>query len=331
MKKPLLIIAISLFWIWACQSDENKGSYWLDKDYDFILGMLVPDEQREYPTEVFVGRLIDYNAVVENGPDSTLKVHEIGIQEKFHREQVWFYQQEYLAPMLINNDAHVVIRSENQEVTLTSVGGGGYRDIHDELRIQSGKTYSLEVIMPNGRVYTAQTKVPAQATVDNFETGDTLQAYLLKPTRNAPSCEKWMYGQLNPAEGALLYRQRHVSERRPYDTITFHAFDFSTDTLFSVAALVDVDSPDTYISYDYRLMAMDTALSHGYISTGGTLTFPVLVFFEANLYDGIRKRSNINGGKSVAGTFGSYSLFHSNFVIHALTDSCHCTRGYGCN
>lgn len=327
-----IIIALSIFALFGCwEKKGDEGSAFLDDDYDFIFGILVPDEDRIGPTEIYVGRILDRD-VDHGGPDHITPIGEFGIQDSFQLAEIWYYQTEYRAPIINIDNATVVVTSNNQSVTFLSVGKGTYRDVNNALHVYANETYTLQAVI-EGKTYTAKTIVPDHVNITNLSEGDTVGTYPKKGSSPDVLCFNFIPVRNTASEHALLFRSKwSYPGRKPLHRL---AFASDIDTTFGVVAQADetYPLPEFYQHYKYEIFALDTAMSYAYVSEGVSGKWNIFQFMNDNFYNGIAKRSNVRGeGKNkAAGTFGSYNAFRMEFTVKLLMDSCQCVFNFPCN
>ncbi len=168
MKRFQITILLSFLSIScsSCSKDDhhNTGDSLLSKEYDAVIGVLAPDTAvhftRGYPTEVFVGRLIPTDIhnifAVEGMQDSVLWKLMVATR----RWYVLYYEYD--------STAQVSIQGINQNVQLTYVGKGIYRDVSQQLKVKSLETYTLTVNKQDGRVFSSTTTVPGNIKFDSL-------------------------------------------------------------------------------------------------------------------------------------------------------------------
>ena len=164
-RNKLYFLILIIFSCSSCSKDDhNTGDSLISKEYDAVIGVLAPDTAihftRGYPTEVFVGRLIptDIHNVfpVEGMQDSVLWKLMVATR----RWYVLYYDYD--------STAQVSIQGINQNVQLTYVGKGIYRDVNQQLKVKSLETYTLTVNKQDGRVFTSNTIVPGTIKFDSL-------------------------------------------------------------------------------------------------------------------------------------------------------------------
>lgn len=322
MKKVFLAFIQSIVIFSGCigcfdEHDEKPSlRRKLDKDYEFVIGHVMPDEDRTYPIEVFVGRLLVPR------PDT---LNNANIQETLLKIQLRQFQNEYLSTLSYHDDAQVFITAGDQTIELQYVGRGTYRDIANALHISNLQTCSLKVIRPGGKIYQALVTVPGNISITNVKSGDTIIAYPKKEkvTQNLCFAGPPVYG--NDVANAYFYRFQQVDD--------FFSFDerlvFLTFTNSFGSPLNLFECTDSYYNHVlWTSTAFDTVLSHAWglgETTGARDDMIDTVSYWK--YDApITDRSNITDqkGKKIAGYFGSYNSVSINFVVKAMNDSCTC-------
>lgn len=190
MKRFQITILLSFLSIScsSCSKDDhhNTGDSLLSKEYDAVIGVLAPDTAvhftRGYPTEVFVGRLIPTDIhnifAVEGMQDSVLWKLMVATR----RWYVLYYEYD--------STAQVSIQGINQNVQLTYVGKGIYRDVNQQLKVKSLETYSIIVNKDDGRTFTSTTTVPGDITIDSIgHSPAEKDTFAVMPNSNA----EWSY------------------------------------------------------------------------------------------------------------------------------------------
>ncbi|NUM81224.1 hypothetical protein HUU42_10495 [bacterium] len=311
-----MLMGLFFLFIAGCKGDKNdQGSIFVDKDYDFVLGFAVPDEDRLAPTEVFVGRMLDQET-------DTFTINHI-VRDTFLYGQLRGYQGWYRTVFAYHDDAEVLIHSETQTVQLQYVGYGIYQDVNDVLHIEPLKSYTLEVRRPDNRLYTKTVTVPGNLDVTNFNHGDTVTAYPKKRTVESATCIKLYPVIHNISEHAYLYRHKQSNDGPATDLYAIYA-SFQANS--SAPAQYEECSQRTYQTFGWELLALDSSATIFYRSEG--IAANQDVFDMIDYYDNgsIEKRSSLNthGADDAIGNFGAYNAIRFDFTVKALRDSCQC-------
>lgn len=313
----LLIYFLFILDFLSCSNDKDKGSYFLDKDYDFILGFAVPDEDRLAPTEVFVGRMID------KVPESI--TFRSGALDSFLLHQVQRYQGWYHFTLKFHDDAEVSISSEGQKIKLEYRGNGIYRDVNNELHIEPLGTYLLEVKRPGNRLYTQFVTVPGNFDFINIHAEDTVGPIFPKQASDGfcyalyPIICSW-------SQGAYLYRAKTSTDvESPFkDKANYYSgFEPDKDAIF-ISYKSDVLS-DTIRSAFWETIAFDSSASRFYQAESPMgLDDDVDDFYTYWNQGPIARRNGMNthGADDVVGNFSAYNAIRTHFWITARKDSC---------
>ena len=75
-------------------------------------------------------------------------------------------------------DAEVTIRSDSQSVMFTHIKNGLYRDENNDLKLNPGSTYTLDIKLQNGEQITGETTLPGTFDILYPHDGDTVQHFL---------------------------------------------------------------------------------------------------------------------------------------------------------
>lgn len=312
-----IVFLLALVFSFGCSCGEkDNGSYFLDKDYDFVLGFAVPDENRLAPTEVFVGRIIDKE------PDEITVQH--GFLDTFLLNQVQRYQGWYHFVVKYHDDAEVYISSVSQKIKLVYTGFGVYRDIGNELHIEANKSYELEVIRPHGRYYSQSVLVPGPVQINNITDGDTIGPIFPKEMTAEGFCWQPVFVKWNQVSNAFLYRGKIKDDSILYIDPTFFA-DFRNDKT-GYNALYNVNNPADSLRFVlWETFAFDSSASIFYQAESPLALNPdVNNFFTYWNQGPIERRNGLNthGAEDVIGNFGAYTAARIHFWIWAKKDSC---------
>ncbi|MGM0586846.1 MAG: hypothetical protein ACQETE_00385 [Bacteroidota bacterium] len=162
MKRTLAVLFV-IGLLTGCTTSNNDipERKMIPDQTPFIVSVMegTDDTVVDKPLEVYVGRAIDVKEENYIKPEFTKIWRPIidGLVSK-HSSHMSFqlYHQ---------NDAQVEVKYEwkgnLQTIQLTNIGEGVYKDVHDEIQIATGKTYTLEVTL-DGEQYRAETTIPEQ-------------------------------------------------------------------------------------------------------------------------------------------------------------------------
>lgn len=311
----LMLFSLNLMSCFGC-SDKDKEPYEgrLDRDYEIVIAHAVPDEDREVPLEVFVGRLL---AIY---PDST---DAANLQDYMMQIQLRAYVDEYRGLLKYHDDAEVFMTAGTQTVRLQNVGKGTYRDISNELHITGLQTCSLRVARPGGHVYQATIKVPDNISITSIAPGDTVVVYPKKDTPESSICSALIHVAGPPVAGGYWYRFRMPYVIDEPDLVFLLSIN-QGPTPFTINECGDIAHNDVV----WTSMALDTILTRAWGMRETTGFEPRLLdslnFWRYNAP--IEYRSNITDekGEKIAGYFGAYNSVKTHFVMKALRDSCTC-------
>jgi len=319
--RSLIISLIFCFTACQCNDKEDKGSVFLERDYDFVLGFAIPDEDRVAPIEIFVGRILDHEVD---------ELHLIGMQDSFLLEQVQRYYSWYRGEIIYHDDAEVHISSEMQNVKLTNTGFGVYRDVNNELHIEPLKRYTLDVLRPGNLHYSASVAVPGDFDFTNADEGDTLGPVYPKKYYSINACYEIQLILWSISPGAWLYRCKTVP-----DSFTQHfaglvdikSATFRNDNQGVVANYTEYPE-DTLRFFNYEVLSFDSTASIFYQSEGLGLNQDVDSFLSYWNEGNIEKRSHLNthGTKDAIGNFGAYNAARVHFYVIGRKDSCDIVR-----
>ncbi len=118
-------------------------------------------------------------------------------------------------------NAEVIVNNDRQSVRFSYAGIDVYRDEGDELIVQNGGTYHLQIKVPNGKVITGTTTLPGPFEILNPQEGDTVQHFcsqkldtLLMPrTSWSQSAGAKYYSMFLQPEDSTLFAQMTTTFR----------------------------------------------------------------------------------------------------------------------
>lgn len=307
-KTDLLYPLALLITLSSCFKEYNTDSL-LQKKYDVVISILAPDTAihyvRNYPVEVFVGRIIPSDIhnifVIEGMQDSVL----MRLMEDTRKWYLIYYEYDVAAK--------VSIRDSIQNVQLAYVGNGIYRDVNNELNIRSMHTYTLTVEKNDGRTFTSNTTVPGEITIDSIN--------------GIPSSFDTLYVSPDSKGGKdYPYRISSISEPFYYImvskssnfSITRFAYLFK-DEIVNIAIFKYLDRPIPFVHIKDEIGAINKDF--------GTFAHPASNYSFSERYGrlleslenkSISENSNIQG-KDVVGVFGAYNATRKEYVVKAIT------------
>ncbi|HNI09874.1 MAG TPA: hypothetical protein PLL93_01930, partial [bacterium] len=284
----------ALFFAVSCScNDAPEGSPYLEKDYNYITGILVPDSFRTYRQEIFVGRMLDEKVgsgevdINMYGEDTTLWLQNL---------VTW---HDYRGKLVGTEGATVKIKDQdNHEVVFQDIGKGFYRDVENALKIKALNHYELTVVT-KGRTFTAETSVPGDFYVTNLIEGDTI-------IETAQREEYFYWAEHKPSwtisSGTFYYRTDHHASAFEFNVIN-HVY--SPPGFFLVNAdTLNHKLPLLYSGW-FQVMAMDSNYGRMYSpEESSTAPIPLLTYLSTQETKPLPSRTNIKG-RDATGVFGS--------------------------
>lgn len=296
------------------ENKKDNGSLYIDKDYDFVLGFLVPDEDRLTNTEIFVGKMLDKEPVL-------LDIK--GVQDTFLLNQLLSYQNWYRTVFDYHTDARVYIKSKDQNVELQHISYGTYIDLNNDLHVRQLEKYWLEVHLSDSILLTDTVIVPEDFNLLNFSNGDTVICYPKKETPTSPIC--WhLYPILHSVpQQTLLYRHKQTNDGPSAIEIYYYA-SFSVNQ--AAPAQYEECSTRTFEQFIWEILALDTSATIFYRSEGIAANKDVFDFLDYYNLGNIEKRNGLitHGNTNAIGNLGAYNALRFSFTVRALRDSCSC-------
>ncbi len=287
----------------------------LDKDYELVVAHVAPDEDREFPIEVFVGRL---HTIF---PDST---DAANLQDHMMRIQLRAFVDEYQALLTYHDDAEVYITAGDQTVRLEHVGKGTYRDVADALHVYGQQTCALLVKRSGGKTYQGIVKVPGDITINNISVGDTVLSYPKKETPQSSICYGETFVSGSVVTDGYVYRFRMPYLYGNEEDIV----QLWSSNRAAAPIIISKCGGISYFSIPWTSMALDTNLTRAWGMRETTSIEPAVwdSMRYWRYYAPITYRSNITDedGDKIAGYFGAYNSVKTNFVVKVLRDSCEC-------
>lgn len=298
-----LLLCIGLLSCTSPNSDENNS--FLEKDHDFIAGVMCPNEDRDYAHEVFVGRII---------PNIDAPPVVLGKDEVLNRVLLTM-RQWYQAEIKGNTKAKVFIKDEQgNSVELQHTGGGLYRNMNNELAIKALRVYYLTVQYNGTKTYHGETTIPGEFEITNVSEGDTIAM----PKSDDRFYETLLRVTWTPSKSCFFYRA--VKQRDYFDFLTIdHSFR-NSDTYISVPFKgLKLSTPE----FNLNIEAIDTSYGRIYRAEDDfTFAEDWEAWFMKNNEKQIDERSNITGNGDVAGVFGSFNREKVHFwAVPAEEDS----------
>ncbi|HMW35818.1 MAG TPA: hypothetical protein PLH27_00245 [bacterium] len=307
MKYHVVVFLFFLAISCSCGDPEREDSPYLERDYVYITGILVPDSFRAYRQEVFVGKMLD------------IKIGSEEVDTTHYGEDPLLYIQnlvtwhDYRGKLVGTSGATVFIRDQyGTEVQLLDIGNGFYQDVANELKIKSMITYTLIVTIGND-TSEATTTVPGNFQLSNVTDGDTVDV-TVRPYRNTYGGDFFPYWSLS--NSTFFYRTlrstslfppiilKHIYSPPSVIPLIIDTTEVSIDTV--VASWIEVTSLDSNYGKMY---------SPEQTSTGPT---DLLTYLSDQETTSLSKRTNIKG-RNVAGVFGSLNRTKRvNFYMKAV-------------
>jgi len=293
MIRSLLVIGLCL--ISSCgNNDKTEDSPYLEKDYEYIVGILVPDSFCAYRHEIFVGKMLDIRV-----PSSEVDTTHYGEDPMLYTQNLvtWHF---YRGKIAGNTGAVVEISdlTDNKTVSFLSIGNGIYQDVNNQLEVKALHVYRLNV-SKDGNTFHAQTTVPGDFEVSNINEGDTVAAVGVRQSYFylADYPPHWTSSQ-----GKFFYRTDHkiFKYSSPIINHVYNPPGFFTVTLDTVNYILPFTS-NGWI----QVTALDTSYGRMY-SPEATSTAPVdlLTYISNQETTPLPERTNIQGNE-VVGVFGS--------------------------
>ena len=98
-----------------------------------------------------------------------------------NQKTIWLEQTykvtDYLPEFRGIEDAEVKVTTSSQRVFFTHLFNGRYVDDKDELVLEAGETYYLDIVLNNGHKITAQCVMPDKPSITSPQYADTVAAY----------------------------------------------------------------------------------------------------------------------------------------------------------
>jgi len=298
----------------ACYKDYNTDSL-LKKEYEVVMCVLAPDSAqnftRDYPVEVFVGKMIPTDIhnqfLVQGQEDLVLRRLMFGIRQ-------W-----YLNYYEYDSTSQVSIHNGSQNVQLTYVGFGIYRDVNHELNIKAQQTDSLYVKKKDGRLFTAQTIIPGNITIDSID--------------HKPASLDTLFVVPNSINRGNVYLYKISSITEPFYCVYLNQasnFDFIVNvyaykdelnsTLGKAVVFSDQKTqlPISTIQVNDEFRSVNQGFGLFNEPYDFSLSDRFLHVYNDSLHSlSIENRSNIQG-KNVVGAFGGYNATRKSYVVTAV-------------
>ncbi|MBL7996267.1 hypothetical protein JNM05_12930 [bacterium] len=311
MKTIYSYITIIAFLVVSCScgDDERRDSPYLDQDYAYITGILVPDSFRTYRQEIFVGKILDIR-VGSDEVDTT----------RYGEDPVLYTQNlvtwhDYRGKIVgaVDTKVELIDVTDNKTVILQEKGNGVYQDINNELKIIAMHNYRLKVTT-NGEMFTAETVIPNNFQISNISEGDTVIAFATR--------QSYFYLADYPpywtsSQNTFFYRTDHLTSQF-YNSNPIINHVYNPPGFFTVTPdTVNYQLPFTFSGW-IQVTALDTNYGRMY-SPEATSTAPLdlLTYISNQETTPLPKRTNIKG-KDVVGVFGSLNRTKRvNFYMRA--------------
>ncbi|HNF85150.1 MAG TPA: hypothetical protein PKO47_01120 [bacterium] len=285
---------IIMFSVLCSCNDAPEGSPYLDKDYNYIVGILVPDSFRTYRQEIFVGKMLDI-LVHSNEVDTA----QYGEDPVLHIQNLVTWH-DYRGKIVGTTGASVEVIdiTDNESVTFQDIGNGIYRDVNEQLHVHPLHRYSLKVTTTE-KAFTAETTVPGDFQISNINEDDTLTVVAIK--------RSYYYSANYPpywtsSQGKFFYRTDHLTSQF---FINFINHVYEPPGFFTVTPdTVNYQLPFIFSGW-IQVMALDTNYGRMY-SPEETSTAPIdlLTYISNQETTPLPERTNIKG-KEAVGVFGS--------------------------
>ncbi len=283
-------------------------SYYLEQDYDFVIGILTPDSLRDYPQEIFVGRIFD-RKVAEPVPE--------GLDPVVLRVSVTMHN-EYLGLVVGTDSAEVSVADEyGNTVHFEDMGNGIYRDVRGDLQVKPLKKYYLEV-KKGDTTYTSETLVPGDFAVTNIGELDTVDV-VVSLTPSGTLYTGLLRLNWSESQHRYFFRIEHNKS-----TFTFTSLDH-TFVLDDAQVALSLDTTryplNTIVDVNTKFCAIDSHYARIYWpGSAWTGSDEFFRYMDSTRWLPLPQRSNIRGSEDVVGVFGSYNQTKKHFYMRAVRE-----------
>ncbi len=287
----------------GCSDDlADCSESFLGRNYHhFIVGILTPDDFRDYPHEVFVGSIHCSNT---HAPPTPLSDDELV------NRVLLTMRANYLAEIRSRSDAQVSISDEfGNTVELVYVGNGFYRDVENKLKVKALNSYELKVEY-EGDTFCSSTTVPGPFEITNTFESDSVRSFLYQ-VEGYPEPHPFWRLEHTDSESAAFYRYE-IYKSLLGSTIITNKF-INEGLLLAYLFNNDVKT----VASSVRVEAVDSNFANMYHS-GGTYTASIEWFdwHDEQTRKPLHERSNIEGPGTPVGVFGSSQQAPKvNFVV----------------
>lgn len=274
----------------------------LDREYTFVVGVLVPDSARNYSQEIFVGTI---------RPNDNPPAAPLGGDSLVNRV-LRTVRYEYVAEILPGPDAVVTIANGNGEaIRLEPIGNGFYRDTQNRLSVRNGERFRLNVDQ-DGTLYTAETTVPPAFHINGLSDGDTVSVpYDHVPSQTDPI--PFLHLSWTASPGSFFYRIAALRSDVPYATLdhTFEpddsglAFPLEKGAGRLSRTVLTIEAPDT----NYAMIYVP--------NTTFTYSDAWEMWYNGQAAKKLGERSSVSGKNQPAGVFGSAAVSSVTFTASA--------------
>lgn len=305
MKNLLILFSIVVLSVsyQSSQKEYNNSDSLLDKEYNAVFSILSPDSginfKRNYPVEVFVGKMVptDINNVffVE------------GMQDTLLQRLMICTRQWYVVYYEYDSTSQVYISGNNNNVQLTYVGNGIYRDINRELSLIKETTYSLIVNKSDGSTYTSSTTIPNDLWITK-EVSDTI--YLMP--------DSIIRGAVYSIEIETIGNPLYYVQISSISNISFpiYAYLFKNELGNGVSFQHD-GQPLNTLYVNTQILSINSDLGYFDRPCGFSYSSKYLELLTSIEKKTIKEKSNIHG-KDVVGVFGAFNATTKRYVVKAL-------------
>ncbi len=316
MKKEVTLLFSVILGL-SCRNagDKNQGSLFIDRDYDFVLGFLVPDEDRKANTEIFVGKLLDKEPKI---------LGVAGVEDTFLHGQLMRYQNWYRADFDFHADAKVRIKSAEQEIYIPHVSHGTYIDTANALRVRPLQQYWIEVQLATGVILRDSVIIPGDYELLNLADGDTVPCYPKKDIPSQDVCVQFYPVIHSTSAASFLYRHRFSTDIPGVDPF-FTYLSFRADQ--AVPALFGECDGREFDNFQWEILALDSSATIFFTAEDLTsANEEVWNFLDSYSHGSIEKRNGLNTGgfAGAIGNIGACNAVRFDITMRALRDSCVC-------
>lgn len=313
LKFVISLIATSFILI-SCTGCEDGhkdplDSQYLDKDYDFIIGILTPDSLRKYPQEIFVGKILDkkIGRPVPEGLDPVV----LRVAVTMHHE--------YLGLVIGREGAIVKVTDQDSNVIIfQEIGNGIYRDVQNRLHVNPMSKYFLSVEFDDTS-YTAETSVPGYFDLSNTQANDTMDVVVRWLSHADPTCVGYYDLRWSRSESSYFYRLEHSNSL--YNFIGLDHTFIENDAKVAVSFDTTKTPLSTIVEVTSKILSIDS--NYGKIYWPGsawTGSDDFFKYMKSTRWLPLPQRSNIIGTTPVVGVFGSYNQAVRHYYLKPVIE-----------